>query len=881
MDNIRATLCTLFANHNGTEIIESVHHLRPHKRADKYIEEDAFCRFFREKYNIYSYDQIIGIHHILTSNWMKEYQTPALESHTKDSVFNVLLHYGTEILTEREQMPVCRYEQLFRWHLLVGELGEDIFTTSYLALCDTNRRRKRNMFSWNHCIGHDNAMLNHILNNPIADLHFHLKGSSINFDLNWLSLMNSIKMRKEEFNVLRKHQNPPVIISENSIPADDLYTAISKACLIRYLLFRKLTQEGERVSKEVREEREKEEKEIGQYLRYGNKWHDITFWLEPKLKAMRYFTGKHYGNHNVDYAIPHNLTHNELTDQDKYRSSVLSGERWLMYRMFCKIYSANKSFEPYITLFYAYLVEKNRLRHELIQLNKKIGFANFASYERRKELFIKEGSVYQTLIAHQAVHNSVKSRTDNYVEVRITPKDDAKKLSRAIKTTDEHVFDPAFLIPQNKKIPSLEPGETGYRINKDNYHYVLHYIKRPDEKGKEQSGLVPRNYSLREQVKKQTLATARVRDYNNRYARRIIGIDAANTEIGCRPEVFAQAFRYLKNFTPRQNLEYLTGTIQPQLGFTYHVGEDFMDLADGLRAMDEAVIFLNLSNGDRLGHALALGINPEAYYAKANHTVVMSQQDFLDNTVWLWARIRTYRISDVYPLIYTLEQWYETYYRKIFCNGNTLLKDKLIPSIYTYYQSWLLRGDDPFSYSYNGDTRNGQIRIGYNQYAQNKYPEEITEARKNIEAVKLYYRYHFDKDVKEKGRKSHQWKVDPLYRYAIQEIQQHMCRTMEKKHISIETNPTSNFRIASLEKYLSHPILRFFNHGIDTMHPPSNISVSINTDDLGVFSTCVEREFSLMALALEKHPEVSNNPRQIYDWIDRIREMGFEQRFFK
>lgn len=873
MDNIRATLCTLFANFNGTEIIESVHKLNPHKRADKYIDKDAFCRLFREKYNIYSYDQIAGIHHILASNWMKEYRTSTLQSHAQDSVFNVLLHYGAEILTEREQVPVCSYEHLFRWHLLVGDLGEDIFTTSYLAVCDINRNRPRNMFSWDHCIGHNNAMLNHILDNPVADLHFHLKGSSINFDLNWLSLMNSIKQRKKEFNVLRKHQNPPLIITETPMPADDLYTAVSKACLIRYLLFCKLSS--------FRHLEQKEEHEIGQYLKQGSQWYDITLWLEPRLKAIRHYAGKRYGTHNVDYAIAHNLTYNELTEQDKYRNSVLSGERWLMYQMFRKIYSGDKSFEPYITLFYAYLVEKNRLRHELIQLNKKIGFANFAQYEQRKELFIKEGSVYQTLIAHQAVHNSVKNRADNYVEVRITPKDDAKKLARAIKTTDDNVFDPAFLIPQNKKISHLNLKDMGYLIDKDNYHYVLHYIKRPDGEIKEQFKVLPRNYSLRQQVKKQTLAIARVRDYNNRYARRIVGVDAANTEIGCRPEVFAQAFRYLKYYPPRQNLEYLTGTIQPELGFTYHVGEDFMDLTDGLRAMDEAITFLNLNKGDRMGHALALGICPETYYAKANYTVVMSQQDFLDNTVWLWAKIRKYRISSVYTLIYTLEQWYETYYRKIFCDKGKLSKDETIPSIYTYYQSWLLRGDDPFAYSFNGTSRSGQSGLGYNQYALNKYNEEITEARKNAKAQELYCHYHFDVDVKEKGRKSIQEKIDSLYCTAIKEIQQNMCCDIEKKHISIETNPTSNYRIAMLEKYLSHPILRFFNHGIDTVHQPSNISVSINTDDLGVFSTSVEREFSLMALALEKHPDVSNNPRQIYDWIDRIREMGFEQRFFR
>ena len=59
---------------------------------------------------------------------------------------------------------------------------------------------------------------------------------------------------------------------------------------------------------------------------------------------------------------------------------------------------------------------------------------------------------------------------------------------------------------------------------------------------------------------------------------------------------------------------------------------------------------------------------------------------------------------------------------------------------------------------------------------------------------------------------------------------------------------------------------------------------SIYTDDKGVFSTSLEREFSVMAAALEKKSLVEkdgNSPRRIYDRLDRIREMGFEMRFDK
>ncbi len=860
MDNLRATIHILFNHRNGREIIDSVNYRHPDKRADKFIDQDWFCRCFREKHNIYSYDQIIEIYNILSTNWMKAYNTPTnptTHSFAADSIFNILLHYCEEILLEKEQFPVCRYHQLFRWHLLVSQLGEDLFTIPFLAARDIALHQNRNVFSWNHCISHDNAALNHILGQSVADIHFHLKGSSFNFDLNWLSLMNSIDKRRNEFRKLEKLQNPAMIFSDNNRLSDDLYTGVAKACLIRYLLFGKIAGNFFRSG---------EEKYIDYLLASGAGWLTITSWLEPKLKSTRYCYGKLYGTHKVDYAIPSNLTYDEFTDQNKYRNSILSGERWLMYHVFREIYFGDKSFDKYATLFYAYLTEKNRLRQELVQLNEKNGFANFATYEGRKEQFIPKGSIYEMLIPHQAIHNTLKENPNNYVEARITPKDNALELSQSIRTTDRNIFHHTF----------LSPALTNYATKKVNYHYVLHFIKVKETPRKSNTP-APRSKDLREKVARQTLAIARLRDYINSTSGRIAGIDAANTEIGCRPEIFAQAFRYLRGHSPQKWLQYIFPTNQRQLGFTYHAGEDYMDLVDGLRAIDETIKFLNFSDGDRLGHALALGLDTEEYYTRKNRTIVMPLHDFLDNVVWLWEKIRSYSLTESYPLLYKLQQWYETCFREIYGTKKGILSNSL-PSMYTYYQSWLLRGDSPFFYS-TGGKRNNTFMYGYNKYGFNKYSEEIISARENEDACKLFYLYHFDEDAKARGAKSEQWKIDALFQLTIRDIQSRMCLEIEKKHICIETNPTSNYRIGSLGTYSNHPVTRFFNFGINTTHSPSQIPVSINTDDLGVFHTNIEREFSLIALAMEKHTTNTNIPGDIYEWINRVRESSFRQRF--
>lgn len=75
--------------------------------------------------------------------------------------------------------------------------------------------------------------------------------------------------------------------------------------------------------------------------------------------------------------------------------------------------------------------------------------------------------------------------------------------------------------------------------------------------------------------------------------------------------------------------------------------------------------------------------------------------------------------------------------------------------------------------------------------------------------------------------------------------------------------------------------MRFFNYGIDTPYPSHNITVSINTDDQGVFSTSLEREYSLIALAMERNELKghTNSPRAVIDWLNQVREMAIEQRF--
>lgn len=859
MDNIRITIQLLFQYRRSESILSSLQASHSIRQMDVFLDKNWFQRTFREVQNIYSLDQIGTIGEILESKWTRKVSDNNVVSIAEKSVFNVLLHFSKDVLIERDKAPVCRYENLLRWHDLSAKVGEDMLTTSFLAAKDLSTNYNRNQFTWNPIINHNNEAINYLLQKRKAELHFHLKGSSLNFDLNWLSLMNSISGRKTEFASLNHYQSPKLQINEDE-PDISLYLSTIKACAIRYLLFlvleNSLSTEEELTLKPLLQCKTMTEIQI----------HLPT--LESKLRSIRMLRGKNYGKNIVDYAIKENLTAQENEDPHLYLLSILSGERRLLYRMFKRIYQLGRSTERFSTLFYAYLVTKTQIRNELVQLNEKIGFGNFAHYESRKELFIKEGSVYEPLIVNMAIRGFLKDKKaadhENYLEARITPKTSATLLSGTISKTDKDVLDKRFTI--NKlKLTELP-----------NFYYILHFIKKEDKSKKGMLGFICRQHKLRKEVKSQAIAIQNLRTSINKAASRIVGIDAANSEILCRPEIFAQAYRYLK-YRPIKNIfDHIKANAVSKLGFTYHVGEDYMDIVDGLRAVDESLLFLNLSHGDRLGHALVLGTDPHNYYTTENKTLVMPQQIFLDNVVWLYVKIQIYKLKDCYPLFFQLENWFESYFRQIFSRDNQPL-----PSIQTYYQSWLLRGDNPACYSYDGTFNTNDINP-WEKYALNFW-EPVKQARQNKEACKLYYRYHYDSQVKEKGRINDQYLVDNLYISTVIQVQQAMLKGIENKHICIETNPTSNFRIGTFDKYATHPITKFYNQGLNTDYPDSYIPVSINTDDQGIFCTSIEREFSLLAIALEKKfknsTDIKNAPRVIYNWLNDIREMAFEQRF--
>lgn len=605
---------------------------------------------------------------------------------------------------------------------------------------------------------------------------------------------------------------------------------------------------------------------------------------------------------SVDYMLGY--SGNEyFRGEEEYR--ILAGERCFLYKMLRVVLEKNASFtRNEVNLFYAYIRIKNEIRSELVQSNPMVGFENFQEYQRRKDWFahVGEWKTTEGRLARLAVRDVLNNKAVKFLEVRISPGNSAEENLENVCGYDSAIINDQSIESLLKKEiarASFYPyGEWPYSEEEkelqNRFYYVFHFTKKPEDTSEQEFERECRHYQYRKEIKNKADAIMRFREKYPLYAQRLVGIDACSMEIGCRPEIFAWIFRELKNHV-NFGTEDSYRLQLPKLRITYHVGEDFLDVADGLRAIDEAVRFLDMQCGDRLGHALALGIDVKKWYAFKGKQITTTLQDYLDTIVWLYQSLIKYHIQDMSSLKGWLEKQYSLYFTYIYSQDRLETKGNagvnLVQGnfdINTYYFSWMLRGDKPEVYKQIKDGRICYHPDSWERYAVGRENPRSDDIRNIPEVVLLYYMYHYNHEAKKRGREEKTIPVTDKYIEGVAMVQKALREKIVQKGIGIETNPTSNLHIGTLRGYGDHPIKTFYNLGLtkneqELMDCPQ-ICVSINTDDKGIFATRIENEYALLACALENEQLPDGSARYkrefIYEWLDNIREMGLRQVFW-
>lgn len=725
------------------------------------------------------------------------------------NIFQSLAFINEQILDERDGNPIVHFKDIFRWREITQLLGEDLMTCAFLAFRDRSLINNKNrIFTWPSVIHNDNPDLNYLFKRyGLCELHSHLKASSNTFEITWVSLMNHIGGLQKPFEYIAEEHEPSV----KKELGNNIYDFTIEAARLRWTIYQFLN------SKET-------DFDFDRLNETPN-----SFSVDAKTEAERISLSNEW---LPDYIV---------ADHDS-PMSVYAGERLFLYQVLLKIFKNNDGALTFA--LYKYVLTKSLLRSYFIQINNNVGFSNFQRFQNvKKTLLYKE---YDSLLESLPLWEAKNQNYTKIFETRIAPLKGKKTFLRQIRLINK--FD-----VNKEMIGGIDIQDI---LKKHDWLVIFHFLKRREKS----SGTHIRNYQARKGAKNYGIGLSSLCELKPE-----IGIDAASSEFEARPEVFAQAFRFLKNY-----------------GFnaTFHAGEDFYDIADGLRAIDEAINFLNLQASDRIGHALALGIDAKEYYMDRHNVAAVPKQWMLDNVVWLYMKSKELGICAD-----TKTEWFlEDIYKRLVNEIGYRMEYEEIPDILDYWESMALRGDNPEYYS-SGDIREPSFSDAdsweFYSLLQNERLHRIRKFNKN--ARQLYVDYHYDPDIKSKGTLVRVFELPALYHEFITRMQDAMIKDICRRHICIECCPSSNVRIGRLKRFDSHPIVRFMP--IDASLSRYPLAVTVNTDDLGVFSTSLPNEFSLLALAMLKKTKADGthmySKQEVYDWIERLIENGHKYSFLQ
>lgn len=798
-----------------------------------YVDKFMYLEYARRVFGYCSEDERVNNYALL----LEEMKSGA---ENNLNVFLLIYKVARQMLTFQAGEIQCRLDQMLRWRDISFQLGQEFFTCAFLAGEDLKKGKKTVFFAWQPIISSDDVRLNNILKREIAENHFHLNGSTKIFELNWICLMNHIENRGKEFekfNMILQHDYV------NEAEKKSFYELCQEAALYRVYLFAVICKDKFLLKKTHNIITAIDKKKV--FI-----WEKVS-----EIQDLICLTRSIYGAVNeyddvLDYALK-----KSYYACNKNSCRLLAGERYFLYKCFQKCLATGNSgfgdFEK--NVFYRYLVQRTFFRSEMIQVNEMVGFSNFAQYQERKEYFIDGRRSYERELVRLAIDASFEQQNICSLEARICPDIRSDVLGRKI----------------NKKIDAVKNERA-----KDKLFFVLHFPKQKDGIYAEGE---PRNYKVRKRTEQYTKAIVALLERKSRVNSYIRGIDACANEIGCRPEVFAQYYRYLLDYSFQE-----ADGSSHSLMATYHVGEDFFDIVDGLRAINEVMLFCGMYRGCRLGHALALGVDTENYYKYKGYVLSMPGQDLLDNLAWLLVKQRQYGCPVDEKLELLLEYKFNELFNKIYYSKN--LEYGSVTYL-EYYNCWKLRGDCPDNYRLDSEAFAERLKsepIGKLQ--RYEFNSEVSDTfRKNSKYRELYMHYHYDMKVRKKGEQEEIFKVPEGYAALVKNIQNAMILELVQKGIGIESNPSSNYLIGPIQKYSEHPIIRFNGRKLKKTDTNMSLQVSINTDDQGVFDTSLENEYALMTIALKKakneNGEYLYDLEDIYAWIDYVRRMGITQSF--
>lgn len=344
----------------------------------------------------------------------------------------------------------------------------------------------------------------------------------------------------------------------------------------------------------------------------------------------------------------------------------------------------------------------------------------------------------------------------------------------------------------------------------------------------------------------------------------LVGFDVAGFEMARPNWFYLPAFVEMRDWWRREIG--LPEQASGDLGYTYHAGEDFLHLIQGLRHIGEVITFFPWEEGDRIGHGLALGLDAQEWQ---NRTPLlrMPLDAILFDLIWEWdlyvhqsvevsADFRRRLEIKIIELggrllqriglsgdeLSTVSEWH-SFYQTLYC-PDLLLRLRDYPVAWQGVDRYRI---EPCRSLYGKGTVLRAVQSYLKLFERNQFAAEET------------YPFREDADgfVLEQER--------------IKRIQDHLIRKMAYRHIAVEACPISNLVISGIPTLVDHPLLKLRHR----------LPVLVNTDNPLTFGTDLPLEFRMVYESeLATHKDAEAAWRVVREMIENGNRFGFSRSDF-
>lgn len=294
-----------------------------------------------------------------------------------------------------------------------------------------------------------------------------------------------------------------------------------------------------------------------------------------------------------------------------------------------------------------------------------------------------------------------------------------------------------------------------------------------------------------------------------------------------------------------------------ELRTTVHSGEDFVHLLGGLRRIAESVKYLDLNDGDRIGHGVALGADPDDWSARASGLMIPRGERLFD-LLWAWDAAMQSGSSILHASLPWIEHEVGRLSYEIFLEEGLSLTILANWVWGLHSQRHLLlagfptgRGTRAWEFYVRTSAQNSEEKLPFRLLRLWLCSREVFDRANELEPISV---------SREVG--------------LVSELQSSLRAEIGRRGVVVEINPSSNLLIGNLGELTKHPLWRMCPPVGGT--PGSWVRICIGSDDPITFATRLPEEYQLLWDAM-----VSGglSGQDADSWLDRARHTGLASRF--